>query len=47
MDSAGVRADLALDEAFSLADEASSKIMFSQDMLRGAIEHAWRHERDR
>ena len=33
--------DLALDEVFSLVDEASSKIILSQDMLRGAIEHAY------
>ncbi|BDM64950.1 sensor histidine kinase [Shewanella sp. NFH-SH190041] len=32
--------DLALDEVFSLVDEASAKVMLSQDMLRGAIEHA-------
>ncbi|WP_095499251.1 PAS domain-containing hybrid sensor histidine kinase/response regulator [Paraferrimonas haliotis] len=33
--------DLGLDEVFSLVDEASTKIILSQDMLRGAIEHAY------
>ena len=33
--------DLAIDEVFSLVDAASSKIILSQDMLRGAIEHAY------
>ncbi|GLP97868.1 PAS domain-containing hybrid sensor histidine kinase/response regulator [Paraferrimonas sedimenticola] len=33
--------DLALDEVFSIVDEASTKIILSQDMLRGAIEHAY------
>lgn len=33
--------DLAIDEVFSLVGEASSKIMLSQEMLRGAIEHAY------
>lgn len=41
MDSVLQGRDLALDEVFSLVDEASSKIMLSQDMLRGAIEHAY------
>ncbi|MCE9684837.1 hybrid sensor histidine kinase/response regulator [Shewanella sp. AS16] len=41
MDSVLRGRDLALDEVFSLVDEASSKIMLSQDMLRGAIEHAY------
>ncbi|WP_434926521.1 hybrid sensor histidine kinase/response regulator [Shewanella sp. HL-SH2] len=41
MDSVMQGRDLALDEVFSLVDEASSKIMLSQDMLRGAIEHAY------
>ncbi|QYJ77600.1 hybrid sensor histidine kinase/response regulator [Shewanella acanthi] len=41
MDSVLEGRDLALDEVFSLVDEASSKIMLSQDMLRGAIEHAY------
>jgi Na+/proline symporter/signal transduction histidine kinase len=33
--------DLALDEVFNLVDETSSQIMLSQEMLRGAIEHAY------
>ncbi|GAA4883012.1 PAS domain-containing hybrid sensor histidine kinase/response regulator [Ferrimonas pelagia] len=33
--------DLALDEVFSLVDEASAKILLSQDQMRGAIEHAF------
>ncbi|MBB1270535.1 NahK/ErcS family hybrid sensor histidine kinase/response regulator [Shewanella sp. SR44-3] len=33
--------DLGLDEVFNLVDETSSKIMLSQEMLRGAIEHAY------
>ncbi|MGL4937734.1 hybrid sensor histidine kinase/response regulator [Shewanella sp.] len=41
MDSVLQGRDLALDEVFSLVDEASSKIMLSQDMLRAAIEHAY------
>ncbi|MCL1045301.1 PAS domain-containing hybrid sensor histidine kinase/response regulator [Shewanella sp. 1_MG-2023] len=41
MDSVLQGRDLALDEVFSLVDEASSKIILSQDMLRGAIEHAY------
>lgn len=41
MDSVQQGRDLALDEVFSLVDEASSKIILSQDMLRGAIEHAY------
>ncbi|WP_394130917.1 NahK/ErcS family hybrid sensor histidine kinase/response regulator [Shewanella maritima] len=41
MDSVLRGRDLALDEVFSLVDEASSKIILSQDMLRGAIEHAY------
>ncbi|ACJ28605.1 Sensor histidine kinase/response regulator [Shewanella piezotolerans WP3] len=41
MDSVMQGRDLALDEVFSLVDEASSKIILSQDMLRGAIEHAY------
>ncbi|WP_028774653.1 hybrid sensor histidine kinase/response regulator [Shewanella waksmanii] len=41
MDSVLQGQDLALDEVFSLVDEASSKIILSQDMLRGAIEHAY------
>ncbi len=41
MDSVLQGRDLALDEVFSLVDEASSKIVLSQDMLRGAIEHAY------
>ncbi len=41
MDSVQHGRDLALDEVFSLVDEASSKIILSQDMLRGAIEHAY------
>ncbi|NKF52396.1 hybrid sensor histidine kinase/response regulator [Shewanella sp. WXL01] len=41
MDSVLRGRDLALDEVFSLVDEASSKIVLSQDMLRGAIEHAY------
>lgn len=41
MDSVLQGRDLALDEVFNLVDEASSKIILSQDMLRGAIEHAY------
>ncbi|WP_119978979.1 hybrid sensor histidine kinase/response regulator [Shewanella algidipiscicola] len=41
MDSVLQGRDLALDEVFSLVDDASSKIILSQDMLRGAIEHAY------
>ncbi|MFT5235834.1 MAG: Na+/proline symporter/signal transduction histidine kinase [Shewanella sp.] len=41
MDSVQQGRDLALDEVLSLVDEASSKIILSQDMLRGAIEHAY------
>ncbi|EKT4489132.1 hybrid sensor histidine kinase/response regulator [Shewanella algae] len=41
MDSVLQGRDLALDEVFSLVDEASSKIILSQDMLRAAIEHAY------
>ncbi len=41
MDSVLQGRDLALDEVFNLVDEASSKITLSQDMLRGAIEHAY------
>lgn len=41
MDSVLQGRDLALDEVFSLVDEASSKVMLSQNMLRGAIEHAY------
>ncbi|TKB48938.1 response regulator [Ferrimonas sediminicola] len=41
MDSVLRGRDLALDEVFSLMDEASAKILLSQDMLRGAIEHAY------
>ncbi|MEZ9369083.1 NahK/ErcS family hybrid sensor histidine kinase/response regulator [Shewanella sp. 10N.286.51.B2] len=41
MDSVLQGRDLALDEVFSLVDEASTKVMLSQDMLRGAIEHAY------
>ena len=41
MDSVQQGRDLALNEVFSLVDEASSKIILSQDMLRGAIEHAY------
>ncbi|MCL2914296.1 hybrid sensor histidine kinase/response regulator [Shewanella corallii] len=41
MDSVLRGRDLALDEVFSLVDEASSKIILSQDMLRAAIEHAY------
>ncbi|MCL1126753.1 hybrid sensor histidine kinase/response regulator [Shewanella surugensis] len=33
--------DLAIDEVFNLVGDASSKIMLSQEMLRGAIEHAY------
>ncbi|SHG96903.1 PAS domain-containing hybrid sensor histidine kinase/response regulator [Ferrimonas marina] len=33
--------DLALDEVFSLVDDASAKILLSQDQMRGAIEHAF------
>ncbi|TKB58711.1 hybrid sensor histidine kinase/response regulator [Ferrimonas aestuarii] len=41
MDSVLRGRDLALDEVFSLMDEASAKIVLSQDMLRGAIENAY------
>ncbi len=41
MDSVMRGRDLALDEVFSLVDEASAKILMSQDQLRGAIEHAF------
>ncbi|QSX28658.1 PAS-domain containing protein [Shewanella cyperi] len=41
MDSVLQGRDLALDEVFSLVDEASSKVMLSQEILRGAIEHAY------
>ena len=33
--------DLAIDEVFNLVGDASSKIILSQEMLRGAIEHAY------
>ncbi|MCL1099450.1 hybrid sensor histidine kinase/response regulator [Shewanella gelidii] len=41
MDSVLEGRDLALDEVFNLVDEASSKVILSQDMLRAAIEHAY------
>ncbi|QUN07333.1 hybrid sensor histidine kinase/response regulator [Shewanella yunxiaonensis] len=40
MDSVLEGRDLALDEVFSLVDDASSQVLLSQDMLRAAIEHA-------
>ncbi|MBV7314559.1 PAS domain-containing hybrid sensor histidine kinase/response regulator [Shewanella sp. NIFS-20-20] len=33
--------ELGLDEVMNLVDDASTKIILSQDMLRGAIEHAY------
>lgn len=41
LDSVIAGRDLALDEVLSLVDEASSKVMLSQEILRGAIEHAY------
>ncbi|GAA5187587.1 NahK/ErcS family hybrid sensor histidine kinase/response regulator [Ferrimonas gelatinilytica] len=41
MDSVLQGRDLALEEVFTLVDEASAKILMSQDQMRGAIEHAF------
>ncbi|WP_298442227.1 PAS domain-containing hybrid sensor histidine kinase/response regulator [uncultured Ferrimonas sp.] len=40
MDSVLLGQDLAIDQVFNLVDEASAKILLSQDQMRGAIEHA-------
>ncbi|QIZ76389.1 PAS domain-containing hybrid sensor histidine kinase/response regulator [Ferrimonas lipolytica] len=40
LDSVLLGQDLAIDQVFSLVDDASAKILLSQDQMRGAIEHA-------